>query len=110
MANLLLKWIAFALIIMFTAWVIPGISVENFVSAMIVAVVIGIINAVLKPLLQLVTLPINILTLGIFGLILNALLLMFAGYVAPGFEVHGFLSALFGSILISFLSIGVNRI
>ena len=106
----LLRWIAFALVIMFTAWIIPGISVENFWEALIVAVVLGIINAFIKPALQLVTLPINVLTLGIFGLILNALLLMFAGWVSPGFEVDGFLSAFFGSIVISLLSLGINMI
>ncbi len=106
----LLRWIAFALVIMFTAWIIPGISVENFWAALIVAVVLGIINAFIKPALQLVTLPINVLTLGIFGLILNALLLMFAGWVSPGFEVDGFLSAFFGSIVISLLSLGINMI
>ena len=63
-----------------------------------------------RKLLQLITLPINILTLGIFGLILNALLLMFAGWVSPGFEVDGFLSAFIGSIVISLLSLGINLI
>ena len=106
----LLRWIAFALVIMFTAWVIPGITVENFWAALIVAVVLGIINAFIKPALQLITLPINILTLGIFGLILNALLLMFAGWVSPGFDVDGFLSAFIGSIVISLLSLGINLI
>lgn len=106
----LLRWIAFALVIMLTAWIIPGITVENFWAALIVAVVLGIINAFIKPALQLITLPINILTLGIFGLILNALLLMFAGWVSPGFEVDGFLSAFIGSIVISLLSLGINLI
>lgn len=106
----ILRWIAFALVIMFTAWVIPGITVENFWAALIVALVLGVINAFIKPVLQLITLPINVLTLGIFGLVLNALMLMFAGWLSPGFEVDGFLSAFIGSIIISLLSLGINMI
>ena len=106
----ILRWIAFALVIMFTAWVIPGITVENFWAALIVALVLGVINAFIKPVLQLITLPINVLTLGIFGLVLNALMLMFAGWLSPGFEVDGFLRAFIGSIIISLLSLGINMI
>lgn len=106
----LIRWVVFALIIMFTAWIIPGISVSSFWAAMLVAVIIGLINAFLKPVLQAVTLPINLVTLGVFGLILNALLLMLAGYITPGFTVSGFWSAFFGSIIISLLSLGVNKI
>lgn len=106
----ILRWIAFALVIMFTACVIPGITVENFWAALIVALVLGVINAFIKPVLQLITLPINVLTLGIFGLVLNALMLMFAGWLSPGFEVDGFLSAFIGSIIISLLSLGINMI
>lgn len=107
---LFLRWIGFALAIMFIAWVIPGISVETFWSALIVAIVIALINVFIKPFLVLVTLPINILTLGLFTLVINALLFMFAGFVSPGFEVDGFLSALIGSLLLSILSIGLNSI
>lgn len=110
MWTLILRWIAFALIIMFAGWLIPGISVENFISAMIVTVVIALINAFIKPVILLLTLPINIVTLGIFTLIINALLFMFAAYLAPGIEVDGFLSALLGSILISIFSIGLSNI
>ena len=106
----ILRWIAFALVIMFTAWVIPGITVENFWAALIVALVLGVINAFIKPVFQLITLPINVLTLGIFGLVLNALMLIFAGWLSPGFEVDGFLSAFIGSIIISLLSLGINMI
>ncbi len=110
MVNLIIIWVLYAFAIMFTAWIIPGIDVEGFFGAMIVAVVLGAINMFIKPILKIVTLPINILTLGLFGLVLNALLLMLAGYVTPWFEVEGFWSAVFGSILISLLGIGIQRI
>ena len=107
---MILRWVALALIIMFVGWLIPGITVENFLTAMIAAVVIALINAFIKPLIMMLTLPINILTLGIFTLVINALLFMFATYLVPGIEVNGFLSALIGSILISVFSIGLSKL
>ncbi|MCM1339955.1 MAG: phage holin family protein [Muribaculaceae bacterium] len=110
MLNLLLKWVAYALGIVFVAWVVPGITVENFLAAMFVCVIIALINTFVKPLLQVISFPITVLTLGLFALVLNALLLMLAGYLAPGFQVDGFMSALIGSIILSLLSVLINRI
>ncbi len=107
---LFLRWVGFAFVIMFIAWVVPGISVANFLTAMLVAIVIALINVFIKPVLILVTLPINIVTLGLFTLIINALLFMFAGFIAPGFEVENFLSAFVGALLLSILSVGLNSI
>lgn len=109
MLNLFLKWIAYTLAVIFVAWVIPGISVENFLSAMFVCVILALINTFIKPALQVISFPITVLTLGIFALVINALLLMFAGWIAPGFEVDGFLSALLGSILLSLFAMGIDR-
>lgn len=105
---LILKWVLFAFAIMFTAWVIPGITVANFISAMLVVLIIALINIFIRPLILFVTLPINFLTLGIFTFVINALLLMLAGYVAPGFSVDGFWSALFGSLLLSLFGVAIN--
>jgi len=107
---LFLRWILFAFAILFVAWVIPGIQVDGFISAMIVCAIMALINILIGPLVRFITLPINILTLGIFGLIINALLFMLAGFLAPGFEVEGFWSALFGSIILSLLSPVINKI
>lgn len=105
---LFLKWIALALAIMFTAWVIPGISISSFTTALIAAVVIALVNLVIKPILVFLTLPINVLTLGIFILVINALLFMFVAYLVPGVEIDGFWSAFLGAILLSILSIGIS--
>ncbi len=105
---LLLRWILFALAVIFTAWLVPGISVDNFQSAMLVTVIIALINIFVRPLIVFITLPINILTLGIFTLVINSLLLMLAGYLSPGFEVNGFLSAFLGSIVLAFLALVIN--
>ena len=104
---LFLRWVGFAFVIMFIAWVVPGISVANFLTAMIAAFVIALINVFIKPVLLLITLPINILTLGLFTLIINALLFMFVAYLVPGVEVNGFWSAFFGALLLSILSLGL---
>ena len=105
---LLSRWILFALAVIFTAWLVPGISVDNFQSAMLVTVIIALINIFVRPLIVFITLPINILTLGIFTLVINSFLLMLAGYLSPGFEVNGFLSAFLGSIVLAFLALVIN--
>lgn len=110
MISMILKWLVFALIIMFVGWIIPGFDVQNIWAALIAVVVIALINAFIKPLILLLTLPINILTLGIFTLVINALLFMFAAYLVPGINIDGFWSALLASLLISIFSIGLSKI
>ena len=107
---LFFRWIMFALAIIFASWIVPGIEVSGFLPAMLVVVIIALINTFIKPFLQIITLPINILTLGLFSFVINALLLMFAGFLSPGFEVEGFLSALLGSIILSLFTLGINKI
>ena len=106
----LVKWIGYALIIMFLAWLLPGISVSGFWGAMFVAVILGLINIFIKPLLMFISLPLNILTLGLFTLIINALLFWFAGYITPGFEVNGFWNAFLASIILSILATIINNL
>jgi len=108
--SLLISWLLYALAIIFIAWLVPGISVENFSSAMLVCVIIALINIFIAPIIKFVTLPINFLTLGIFGLVINALLFMLAGYLAPGVHVDGFLSAFLGSIVLSILGFVISSI
>ncbi len=110
MLFLLLKWVVLTLIIIFTAWIVPGIEVDGYIAALIVAAVIALINVSLRPALNLITLPINILTLGLFTLVINALLLMFVSYLVPGFEVEGFWSAFWGALLMTILSVGLSFI
>lgn len=110
MLEALVRWVIYSLIIIFVAWIVPGITVENFLTAMFVCVVIALINTFIKPFLQLISLPITILTFGLFSFIINALMLMLAGWVTPGFEVEGFLSALLGSIILSLAGVGISKI
>ncbi len=108
--NLVIRWILYSMSIVFIAWLIPGISVENILAAFFVSILIGLINTFIKPVLLFITLPINFLTLGLFTFVINALMLMLAGWLAPGFEVDGFWSALFGSIILSVLSVPISSI
>ena len=72
MINILIRWVVYAILIIFVSWIVPGIEVDNFISAMFVCIIIALINTFIKPLLQLITLPINILTLGLFSLVIDA--------------------------------------
>ena len=108
--QLFIRWLCYALALIFTSWVVPGIEVSSFLNAMFVVVIIARINTFVKPVLQIITLPVNILTLGLFTLVINALLFMLAGYITPGFEVEGFLSALIGSVILSLFALGISRI
>lgn len=107
---LILKWVLFALALIFTAWIVPGITVANFLAALFVVVIIALINLSIRPLILAITLPINFLTLGLFTFVINALLLMLAGWIAPGFSVDGFWSAFLGSLILSILGALINMI
>ncbi len=110
MLNGFLRFLLYSLLIVFISWIVPNIEVDNFFAAMFACIVIALINTFLKPFLEVISLPINYLTLGLFSLILNALLLMLAGAITPGFEVEGFLAALIGSIILALGSLGISKI
>lgn len=107
---LIIRWILLALTLLFVAWLLPGIHLAGFSSALWASLVIGIINVFIRPILMIITIPINLLTLGLFTFILNALLLILVAHIVPGFTIDGFLSALLGSILISIVSVFINRL
>ncbi|EKD85594.1 MAG: hypothetical protein ACD_37C00681G0004 [uncultured bacterium] len=98
--NLLLSAIA----VFVAANVLPGIEVENFTTALVAAIVLGVINAFLKPILVILTLPINLVTLGLFTFVLNALLILLAANIVSGFHVDGFISALILSLVLAVIN------
>lgn len=108
--GLLLVWILNAVALLIVAYVLPGISVASFGSAMIAALVLGLLNTLVKPVLILLTLPITIVTLGLFLLVLNALLFWFAGSILKGFSVAGFGWALLGALVYSVVSGLLSRL
>ncbi len=108
--QLLIRWLIATLAILLTSYVLPGVTLTGFWTAVIVALVLGIINAVLKPILVILTLPINILTLGLFTLVINALLIMLASSFVSGFAVDGFWIALLFSIILSIFNFFLSKL
>ncbi len=107
---LLIRWILFSLAVMLVAWIIPGISVNGFLNALAVGLVLGLINAFIRPVVMFIAIPVNILTMGLFTLVINAFMLKLAAYITPGFSVDGFLNALWGSLILAILGILINKI
>ncbi|NYT22301.1 phage holin family protein [Alcaligenaceae bacterium] len=108
--ELLLVWILNAVALLIVAYVLPGITVASFGSALIAALVLGLLNTLVKPFLVLLTLPITVVTLGLFLLVLNALVFWFAGSILKGFQVAGFWWALAGAIIYSLVSGLLSRL
>lgn len=102
--NILLHWIISALAILVAAYLIPGITV-TLIGAFVLAVVLGLINITLKPILTILTLPLTIVTLGLFSLVVNAALILLAGLIVPGFIVAGFWAALLFAIVLSLINL-----
>ncbi|MEI6837316.1 MAG: phage holin family protein [Alcaligenaceae bacterium] len=102
--TLLLVWILNAVALLVVAYVLPGIVVASFWSAMWAALVLGLINMLVKPLFVLLTLPITIVTVGLFLFVVNALMFWLAGSILKGFQVNGFWWALGGALLYSLIS------
>ena len=97
--RLLLLWILNAVALLAVTWLLPSIRVDGFGSALLAALVLGFINTLVRPVLALLTLPITVVTLGVFYLVLNGLLFWLASALLPGFQVGGFISALLGALL-----------
>ena len=104
MKGILIKWLILTAAIMTASYLIEGIRVSGFFSAFLTAAILGILNVFFRPVLLILTLPINILSLGLFTFVINALLLNMASGVISGFEVYGFWSAVFGSLVISIVN------
>jgi putative membrane protein len=104
MRGVLLRWVALTTAVLAASWLLDGIRVEGLVSALLAAATLGLLNAFLRPLLILMTLPLNIITLGFFTFLINALMLMIVSGLVPGFKVYGFWTAVIGALIISIVS------
>jgi len=104
MKGIFLRWLILTFAIIATSYLIDGIQVSGFLSAFFAAAILGILNAFFRPILLILTLPVNILSLGLFTFVINALMLLMVSGVISGFKVYGFWSAVFGSLLISLVS------
>lgn len=106
--QLILRWLINALAIALMAMYLPGISVSSIYAALIAALVLGILNALIRPVLILLTLPVNLLTLGLFTLFINAFLFWFASTIVKGFIVAGFWPAFWGALIMWLVAWGTN--
>ena len=109
MLNFFLTWVLAAIALAITAYLVPGLTIASWQAAAIAVAVMGLVNAIVKPILTLLTLPLTILSLGLFLLVINAITLSMVGYFTPGFTVSGFWPALFGSIVLSVVSGIINQ-
>jgi putative membrane protein len=105
MGALLLHWLISAVSLLIVAYIIPGIQVQGFGTALIAAIVIGLVNATLGFVLKILTLPLTLLTFGLFWFVINALMLQLASHLVSGFSISGFWVAFFGAIVLSIVSL-----
>lgn len=104
MIQFLLTWLLAAVSLLITARLVPGLSIDSFAASLIGSAVMGFVNAIVKPILLVLTLPLTVLTLGLFLLVVNAISFGLVAYFTPGFEVSGFFAALVGSFVLAFVS------
>ena len=108
--NLLANWIISGIAVLVTAYILPGVHVKDFLTALIVALFLGALNATIKPVLLLLPLPINILTLGLFTLVINAIIIILVTLIVSGFKVDNFLWALLFSLVLSLVNFFLHKI
>ena len=108
--SLIAKLILNALTVFVAGYVVPGIVISDAVTALIVAVVLGIANSLIKPLLHLIALPLTIMTLGLFGLVINGLIVLLVSSLVPGFAVSSLLSAILFSLVVSVVGAFLNNL
>ena len=99
--KIVVRWLLLAAALLLVAQIYPGVQVKSFGTAMIAALVLGLLNTLLRPILVLLTLPVTLITLGLFLFVINALMFYFAATMLDGFQVTGFVAALIGSLLYS---------
>lgn len=102
--RVLVKLLVNAFAVMVAAYLLPGVTVAGYFDAFVIAIVLGILNTIVKPILHLLALPITILTLGLFALVINAVVILLVDAIVPGFSVDGFVWALLFSLVLSLVS------
>ncbi len=104
MTGLLFRWLISAVSLLIVSYIVPGIEVQGFFYALIAAVFLGVLNAIVRPVLIILTLPLTILTLGLFLFVVNGIMLMLVSLVIKGFQVTGFWPAVLGALLLSVIN------
>ena len=110
MGKLIVRWLLSAVALLIGASVVAGFHVRDLPAALVAALIIGLVNGTLGLILKVITLPLTILTFGLFLLVINALVLEFASWFVPGFEVVGFAPAFWGALILSLINVAVRRL
>lgn len=110
MMHFLLTWLGTAVSLLITAYIVPGFGIKSFVAALVASVVVGLVNAIIRPILSILAFPINLLTFGLFTFVINGFTLWLASILTPGygFIINGPLPALLGSIVLAIVSSVIN--
>ena len=108
--KILITWLASALAIVLSAWIVPKAYIGGLGTALLAAFILGAVNAVIRPILIIFTLPLNILTLGLFTFVINALMVSLTAFILPGFVVNGFWTALLFSLILTLISQIINEL
>ena len=108
--RLIVRWLLLAAALLFVTWLYPGVTVASFGAAMVAALVLGLLNTLVRPILVLLTLPVTLLTLGLFLFVINALMFWAASGLVGGFHVAGFWAALLGSLIYSALGVLIDAL
>lgn len=110
MRNFIVQLIISAALLMLVAYCVPGVHVSSFFSALFAALLFGIVNGIFRPILVLLTLPVTILTLGLFLFVINALMMLLVAWLVPGFQIDNFVAALLGSILLTIFNVAADAL
>lgn len=102
--NILIRWVLLTLAVMVVTFILPGVQLSGLLAAFVVAVVLGLINTILRPIILILTLPVNILTLGLLTLVIDAFLVMLAAWIVPGFELASFWWALLFAMVLGLVN------
>lgn len=108
--NILVNLILSAMAVFAAAYILPDVEVESFTAALVAAIVLGVINAILRPILLILTLPINVMTLGLFTFVINALIILLVANIVPGFAVNGFIPALILGLVLALINFFLSNL
>ncbi|NLJ25439.1 MAG: phage holin family protein [Firmicutes bacterium] len=106
----MIRWLINTIALLVTAAILPGVEVRNVFTALLAAAAMGVVNAFVRPIFLILTLPLNLLTLGLFTFVLNGLMLLLAALFVPGFTVSGLMSAIGGALILSLVSSLISRV
>ncbi len=108
--NIIINLILSGVAVFVAGYILPGVHIENFTAALVMAVVLGVINAFLRPIILILTLPVNLMTLGLFTFVINALLVLLADKFVDGFSIDGFLWALILSVVLTLINSFLHKL